>query len=223
MKNSKIEKFPIPATQTPWSQLKSFRRKKYFAIATFLILIASFLLTKNFLHYQQQTELQKVYLANQELKAPLLLNSDSFTEKYISNDLFPPTAIQEIQEITDKTLLQNLSQNEIIVQADLTSEIEPNSITTKIPEGQQIITISETWLTGPLPNLGKNDLIDLLAVQSKSRTNQVEFIATNIKILNSKKVSEKQILNLLVTDEEAKNITLARGLNLPLSIIINAH
>ena len=213
----------FPQTQTPWSQLKSFRRKKYFVIATFFILIISFLLTKNFLHHRQQTELQKVYIANQELKAPLLLNLDSFKEKYISNDLFPLNAIQNAKDISEKTLLRDLNQNEIIVHRDLTSEIEPNSITAKIPEGKQIITISETWLTGPLPNLGKNDSIDLLAVQPKARTNQVTFIATNIKVLSSKKISDRQILNLLVTDEEAKNITLVRGLNLPLSVIINAH
>ena len=213
----------FPTTQTPWSQLKSFRRKKYFVIATFFILIISFLLTKNFLHHRQQTELQKVYIANQELKAPLLLNLDSFKEKYISNDLFPLNAIQNAKDISEKTLLPDLNQNEIIVHRDLTSEIEPNSITAKIPEGKQIITISETWLTGPLPNLGKNDSIDLLAVQPKARTNQVTFIATNIKVLSSKKISDRQILNLLVTDEEAKNITLVRGLNLPLSVIINAH
>lgn len=215
-------KLRIPCTTINWKFLALMRRRRYLWLALVFALVGGSFVTSDILQRRNETKLVTAYFSTTALKSPAELSESDIRTARIEKEFLPSTAVTSINDILHATLTKDMSENEIFVSGDIQKDLDPDSVTGKFTATTLAITISEQWMLGKFPALGRNDEISIYTVQKNYKGNITQLLAKRARVIEGTAAGNSSML-ISVSEEEAKNIILARSLGFAMHFIIHGR
>lgn len=218
----KNQELPLPLITLPYDKIIKKQQKKF--LLTFLIFLAfSTFYTYFFIQEKIKNEQLITILAfSENLKFPKEIKKTDTKKIQIQQKNLPENIIKNFKEIEGKTLIQNVVKNEILLPHHFQKAINPDSISSKFTESFAF-SLEENWLESDLPQIYKNDRIDILVSNNKKGISETLSIVTNLEVIEVQKNNRgKQILVINCTEKEAQSILFSRGLRLPMQVLIHS-
>ncbi len=215
-------KLRIPCTTINWKFLTLMRRRRYLWLALVFALIGGSFVASDILQKRNETKLVTAYFSATVLKSPVKLGENDIRTAKIEKEFLPGTAVTSINDLLHATLTRDMSENEIFVSDDIKKDLDPDSVTGKFSAITLAMTVSEQWMLGKFPTLGKNDEISIYTVQKNYKGNSIQLLAKRARVIEGTTSGNTSIL-ISVSEEEAKNIMLARSLGLAMHCTIHGR
>ncbi|MDH3324218.1 MAG: GerMN domain-containing protein [Candidatus Peregrinibacteria bacterium] len=212
------EKVPCPKVTLPFdAEIKKIQEDYLFAFLIFLIIAAfsTYFYSKEVVH---KNELVEVLVFSQNFSDPKEIEkSDVHAEKF-SRKKITETTIFDFEEIMGKTLIRPVVKNEILQLHHFQDAVDPESVSSEFNEFFAF-AMDESWFVAKVPNIKKNDLIDILVSNPTYNLDQTTTVASAIKVLSVTDQKGKTIV-VNLTETDAQKILFARGLKLPMNILV---
>lgn len=103
-----------------------------------------------------------VVAAARDLAAPRTLAAGDVKTISIRRVVAPATALVNPGEAPDRTLMRNLSENQIITTNDI-AVLDISGSGYKVPAGLEGFSVNGSWFAGPLPGLKAKDRVTIIA------------------------------------------------------------
>jgi len=172
----------------------------------------------------QQSEIQdlvSVIVLNQDILAVKTLETDDVSLVKRPRKWLPKYAIIDPDYAVGKTLLLPRSQGQMLTSFDVGSVTDPASISAKLYAGRAL-AMDEAWFLARLPVLSSGDRLDILVSYPGRWNAPSSVIAAGISVLEVSSSGGKKTLFVQVTPEEAQAIVSARGLRLPMQVLVRS-
>ncbi len=211
----------LPFTTTPYrAELERVQRR--WLILLLLLTGALGWYSYQYVQAHQAAEVMvSVVVATADVAAPHELTAEDLTTFKIPQRLVPAGVWTEPAELVGQTLLRSVVANEILVAADVHPDLDPKSISAKFEEAFAF-SVGEDWLVAKLPNLRSGDTVDILASNPKGRITDTTPVAEGLKVLAVETRSGRKQLVVNVTEVEAQALLFARGLRLPMQVLVHS-
>ena len=215
-------KKPLPRTST--SKLK-YRLKWWlsFLLSWGLLLFSgSYYAYSKRQQYVRENQVVWVVVTRQDISAPSLINEQQVRLKPFPRKYLPDQFFKETRLTIGRLITQDVTKGEIITPHNFGPSGDPTSISAQFQE-HFAFTLDEEWLIARLPELKPHDHIDILASHPKDPSQETMLLverAEVIEIQNTK--SRKKTLVLNLTQTQAQSLLAARGMGLPMQILVHS-
>lgn len=225
MKNwlSNRQKDPLLQVSTPYNQM--LKRQHEALLISLIIALAvagfyTYFYTKDQIAAQQQVS---VVVAKQDLSAPHQLTADNLQTVMIAQKLLPDGTFLEKDkdQLIGKSLTQPLKAKQIILAHQIQSDLDPDSISAQFDEWFAL-SMDEDWFVAKFPDFKANDRVDLLVTNPRNGLDATTVLARDLKVISIGQAKNKRQIVVNSTEEEAKAILFARGLKLPMQILVHS-
>ena len=213
---------PLPMVTMPYrAALEKTQRQYVFVLILTLIILGYY----SYHYFQAQAKAEKsfkVAVASGDLALWHVVKDTDVTLIDLPHKWRPPSAFSSSEAVVGQTLIQVVSAQEIIVQADVSKLQNPDSITAQFSD-DFAFTVGEDWFVSKLPALVSGDRINVIAMNPKSEAGGSLTVANNLEVIEQKSLSGRKNLVLKVTPEEANNLLASRGLRLPMQVLVHSR
>ena len=211
----------LPRTNLPHQQETQNLQRQFFITFVILLLFSGWYSFRFIQHQKNLEDLVPVLVAKETVKSPQLVTQTLFKTSQIPRRYLPDQVFSDLESVQGFILVRDLQPNEVLVPSHLREGISKQSISHKI-EGQYALSLDESWLVAKLPALKPQDRIDIMTTNPKVY-NSTNLIAQNLRVLQSiKGKNGKRTLLLEVETAQAEAILYARGLRLPMQILLKS-
>ncbi len=215
--------YPLPSLTQPYNQFLKQQNRRFFL--SFLLLLSISLLYSYSSAKQKiaDNELVNVWVAKETILPPTKIQEDHLREKYFSRKNLPVEFFRAEKNLVGKTLIGRVVENQILLPHDFAESVDENSISTKF-ESLFALTMDESWFEAKLPELAKNDLIDVLITNPKRNIKETISIARNLQIIEiqTDPKNNKKTLVVNTSEDAARAILFVRGARLPMHILVHS-
>lgn len=211
---------PLPFVHLPHHYAIKKTQERWFF--SFLILLAfSIWYTYQYSQFKvEQNALVSAIVMKQDLSAPIKITAEHLVSIKFSKKLLPENFFEKTEDLVGKTLVHNVVKNQIVLPHDIHFESDPDSISAQF-EDLFAFSIDESWLSSRLPEIRKNDKIDVVVSNPKNIKDQSATVAKQVKVLDVQEGKDKKkTLIVNITKEEAQAILFSQGLRLPMQILV---
>lgn len=213
----------LPAVTLPYNVALKKQQERW--LITFILLIAATGYYA-YVYLEQQRinkELVPVLVFTQDLERPVALTADHLTTQTFSRFQLPQGFYdpETKESLLGQTLIRNAIANEILLPHHVQSKLNPDSISAQF-ENAFAFTMDEDWFQAKLPTLKGGDIIDLLVSNPESDLEATITVAQGLEVVAVQKLNSKKTLIVKVTDPQAKQILFARGLRLPMQVLLHS-
>ncbi len=216
----KQKEYPLPYVTLPYNQeIKKVQNKWFF---TFLIIFGfAIFSTYQYSKFQvEENSLVDVVVAKKELISPMILSKNDLIIQKFSKKNIPEIYFQKKEDLVGKPLIQNIVSNQIILPNDINIKSNPNSISSKFTE-LFAFSIDESWLISRLPEIKKNDKIDIVISNPKKEITETITVAQQVNVIDIQiEKNKKKTLIVNITKAEASAILFSQGLRLPMQVLV---
>lgn len=212
------KKYPCPPPPLPYNQ-KIKEIQNTFLISLLIFLLFGGLYFSKYLEQKKiEASLVNVVVLKKDLTFPATLSLEDITLRLRKKGTLPQNYFSDPAEVVGQTLVQNVFKNEVLLASDIQNLTDSSATSHKFSQNFAF-TLEEKWLEGPFPKLSRNDLVDIIAVNPKGKITDSLILASGVSLIE---VGKKQI-TLNVTQEAAQSILFARGLSLPIQLLVHSQ
>lgn len=212
------ERLPVVATSYHQA-LKKTQQQYFWALVLVILGIAYYSY-----HYTQQQALAErlvpVVVATTNLAPGQSLEEGDLKLTKLPQAQMPAGSFEATKDLIGQTLIQQVAANEAIVLVDVSETQNPDSITAQFSNGHAF-ALGEDWLVSKLPALGAGDRVDVLVTNPKATENLSITAASNLQVIAVQSSNGRKNLILKVTAEQAQALLSARGLRLPMQVLVH--
>jgi len=169
----------------------------------------------------RQEDLIDVVVVRESLEAPLGLESSQIHQEKRPRKWVPEDALLGLDSVIGQTLLTHKSSGQILTALDLGPPINLESISAQFQD-HVAFGMDESWFVSRLPEIRSGDGIDILTTHPKSWNGASTIITQNVRVIDVQTSGAHKTLLVNVTHEEAKALMSARGLRLPMGVLVRA-
>ncbi len=215
--------FPLPTRTLPYNRLLKIQNRRFFI--SFLILLGTSLFYSY--HSAKQkivaNELVEVWVVKETLLPPVEIEAKNLEAKYFPKKNLPIEFYESKENLVGKILIAKVVENQILLPHYFSESVDENSISTRFGS-RFALTMDEDWFEAKLPELAKNDLIDILITNPKRNISETVLIARNLPIIEIQIDSKNNKKTLVVntSEEAARAILFVRGAHLPMHILVHS-
>ncbi len=211
----------VPKVVLPYTQEIITQRRKFQLTFLLIALITSFYTYSHWKQHQNKEALLDVVVAVKSIDGPKVIEASDVEVKKIPRRYLPETFFTSVEEVEGNVIVPDAIVGEVLLQKHFQGKLDPKSISAKF-ESDYAFTLDEEWLIARMPELRPNDRIDILASNPKGSIDQTLVIAQNIKVIEIQKGKSKRTLVLQMTQEQAQPVIFARGLRLPMQVLVHS-
>ncbi len=216
----KQKKHPLPYVTLPYNQeIKKIQNRWFFS---FLIIFGfAIFYTYQYSQFQvEQNTLIDVVTAKKELVSPMILSESDLMIQEFSKKNIPESYFSKKEDLIGKPLVQNVISKQIILLNDININSNPDSISSKFTE-LFAFSIDESWMASRLPEIKKNDKIDVVISNPKKEITETITVAQQVKVIDIQVGKDKKkTLIVNITKDEASAILFSHGLRLPMQVLV---
>ena len=221
LKNFAWRKSPsLPKVTLPFDRELKATQRSY--LISFLIILAftGFYSYSYTTSQATQNQLVNVLVASQDIESPAKLEKHQVKIEKFPRKKLPTQIFDNFDEVIGKTLITSVSKNEVLQSKHFQIAVNPESISAQF-SNSFAFTIDESWFVSKLPSLAKNDLIDLLVTNPQQEIGETITVASGLRVLEIQKDSlGRKTIVVNVTQAESQAILFARGLKLPMQLLV---
>jgi hypothetical protein len=215
--------FPLPSRTQPYDQCLKKQNRRF--LFSFLLLLGTSLFYSYYATQQKiiENELINIWVAKKSLTPPIKIEKKHLEAKYFPRKNLPLDFLEAEKNILGKTLIERVVENQIFMSHHFAESIAENSISTKF-QNLFALTMDEDWFEAKLPELVKNDVIDILITNPKRNIKETVLIAKDLSIIEVQQdpKSNKKTLVVNTTEDSARAILFVRGAHLPMQILVHS-
>lgn len=170
--------------------------------------------------YNRAHDMIEVYVAQEDLVSPQEIKKEFFQKVLVPRGILPERTVKDLKDLQEKVLVENVYKNEVLTLNHLKQDVHPESVSGKF-NNHFVFTVDENWFDARFPKLKRNDVIDVLVQNMASETRQTSVVASNVRVIELQEEKGKRSLLLNVEMKDVESILFARGLRLPLQILLH--
>ena len=205
----------------PYTQEIRAQRKKFQLTFVLVALIATFYTYSFYKQHQSKEVLLDVVVAIKEIDGPKAIESSDIEVRKIPRRYLPSVFFTSLAEVEGNVLVPDAIPGEILLPSHFQGKLDPKSISAKF-EDDYAFTLDEEWLVARLPQLRPNDRIDILVSNPKGGLDQTVVVAQKIRVITIQESKAKRTLVLQMTQDQAQPVIFARGLRLPMQVLVHS-
>ena len=213
----------LPHISTPYNQAVKKQQEALVISLIIAIAVASFY---SYFYTQSQIEAEQkieVIIFNKDLEAPHKITAGDLSQLYVPQGTLPEGSfnLSEQDQLIDQTLTQSVKSKQLVLAHYLQTDLDPNSISAKFDD-LFALSMDEDWFVAKFANLKANDRIDIVVSNPREDLAATTTLARSLKVISVSKSGNKRSLVINTSEDEAKAILFAKGLKLPMQILIHA-
>jgi Flp pilus assembly protein CpaB len=213
----------LPVVSLPYNVALKKQQERW--LITFILLIA-ITAYYAYVYLQQQRvnqELLTVLVFSEDLDRPVVLTPEHLTTQTFSRFKLPSGtfATETKASLVGQTLVRDVLANEIVLPHHVQSKLDPESVSAQF-ENAFGFTMDESWFQAKLPNLKAGDVIDILVSNPEGDLDATITVAQGLEVVTVQRSNQKKTLIVNVTDAQAKQVLFARGLRLPMQVLLHS-
>jgi len=211
----------LPVVSLPYNVALKRQQERW--LITFILLIA---ITGYYVYvYREQQRIRKeavtVLVFSEDLQRPVKLTPAHLKTQTFSRFQLPQGTYnsEATESLVGQTLVRDVMANEVVLPHHVQSKLNPESVSAQF-ENAFAFTMDEDWFQAKLPNLRGGDIIDILVSNPDSDLEATITVAQGLEVVQIQQLNQKKTLIVKVTDAQAKQILFARGLRLPMQVLL---
>jgi len=168
-------------------------------------------------------ELVHVWVAKKTISPPVKITGEQLAAKFFPRKNLPVEFLTTKEVVIGKTLIGRVLENQVLLPHHFAELVDENSISTKF-QNLFALTMDESWFEAKLPELVKNDIIDILITNPKRGIKETVLIAQSLPIIETQldPKSNKKTLVVNTSADAARAILFVRGARLPMHILVHS-
>jgi len=211
----------LPVVSLPYNIALKKQQERW--LITFILLIAATAYYAYVYLEQQRANKERVTVLvfSETLERPEALIAEHLTTQTFSRSQLPQGAYEAAEKDTlvGQTLVRDVLANEIVLPHHVQSKLNPDSVSAQF-ENAFAFTMDESWFQAKLPNLKAGDMIDILVSNPEGDLDATITVAQGLEVVTVQRSNQKKTLIVKVTDAQAKQVLFARGLKLPMQVLL---
>lgn len=216
-------KGPLPQISTPYNQALKSQQEVLIISLIIAVAVAGFY---TYFYTQKKIAAEQkvaVVVAKANLDAPHTLTEGDLQTVMLPQGLLPAGHFlkTELDEVIGQTLNVSLKQKQLVLAHFIQSDLDPTSVSAQF-DNAFALSMDEDWFVAKLPNLKANDLIDIVVTNPRGDLEATTVLARSLKVISISKAGNKRSLVVNSTEEEARAILFARGLKLPMQVLVHS-
>ncbi len=201
------------------------RRAPFYLLAAILLAAVAGILTYNYLRDVRAAAVPtgQALVASQDISPGTVLSEESVELRDVPEAVLPAGYLTSSSQAIGRAALVPIAAGEVILVGKLSGGLG-EGLSSRLPDGRWAMTLPESWLVNPLPDLVAGDRIEIMAYQAGSPIQDADVIVTGIEVLQFPGSGVGQgRLTLAVTLEEATAILYARSNGFALMILLRPY